>query len=97
MQETRRAVDALLTDGKVEIAESYMETRRRVFVEHGHPIRKLNQAYFAFNGTYAESPASVNPIGGQVRRLEKYIARLRRFHFSRFRRVQLRGVPGGSG
>ena len=71
MQETRRAVDALLADGEVEIAESYMETRRRVFVEHGHPIRKLNQAYFAFNGTYAESPASVNPIGGQVRRLRE--------------------------
>ena len=53
------------------MAESYMETRRRMFVEHGHPIRKLNQAYFAFNGTYAESPASVSPIGGQVRRLRE--------------------------
>ena len=61
MQETRRTVDALLAGGEIEIAESYMETRRRMFVEHGHPIRKLNQAYFAFNGTYAESPASVNP------------------------------------
>ena len=69
MQETRRAVDALLAGGEVDIAESYMETRRRMFVDNGHPIRKLNQAYFAFNGTYAESPASVNPIGGQVRRL----------------------------
>lgn len=71
MEETRRAVDALLADGEVEIAESYMETRRRMFVEQGYPIRKLNQAYFAFNGTYAESPASVNPIGGQVRRLRE--------------------------
>ncbi len=69
MQETRRAVDALLAGGEVEIAESYMETRRRMFVDNGHPIRKLNQAYFAFNGTYAESPASVNPIGGEVRRM----------------------------
>ena len=71
MQETRRAVDSLLAGGEVEIAESYMETRRRMFVERGHPIRKLNQAYFAFNGAYAESPASVNPIGGQVRRLRE--------------------------
>lgn len=71
MQETRRTVDALLAGGEVEIAESYMETRRRMFVDNGHPIRKLNQAYFAFNGTYAESPASVNPIGGQVRRLRE--------------------------
>lgn len=69
MQQTRRTVDALLVGGEVEIAESYMESRRRMFVDNGHPIRKLNQAYFAFNGTYAESPASVNPIGGEVRRL----------------------------
>ena len=69
MQETRRAVDALLAGGEVEVAESYMETRRRMFVDNGHSMRKLNQAYFAFNGTYAESPASVNPIGGEVRRL----------------------------
>ena len=71
MQRTRRAVDALLSSGKVEMAESYMESRRRLFVDNGHPIRKLNQAYFAFNGTYAESAASVNPIGGQVRRLRE--------------------------
>ena len=71
MQETRRTVDALLSRGEVEIAEAYMETRRGLFVNNGHPIRKLNQAYFAFNGTYAESPASVNPIGGQVRRLRE--------------------------
>ena len=71
MQETRQAVDSLLAGGEVEMAESYMETRRRMFVEHGHPIRKLNQAYFAFNGAYAESPASVSPIGGQVRRLRE--------------------------
>ncbi len=71
MRETRRAVDALLARGEVEIAESYMETRRRVFVEHGHPIRKLNQAYFAFHGAYAESPAAVSPIGRQVRRLRE--------------------------
>ncbi len=69
MRRTRLRVDELLSEGKVEEAETYMETRRRMFVANGHPIRKLNQAYFAFSGTYAESAASVNPIGGQVRRL----------------------------
>ncbi|MCZ6891732.1 MAG: hypothetical protein O7F09_04375, partial [Chloroflexi bacterium] len=29
-------------------------------------IRKLNQAYFAFHGTYADSPASVSPIHQQL-------------------------------
>lgn len=71
MRETRLTVDALLARDEIEIAEAYMETRRKLFVANGHPIRKLNQAYFAFNGAYAESPASVNPIGGQVRRLRE--------------------------
>ena len=69
MRETRLTVDQLLADGEVEEAEAYMEARRRLFAANGHSIRKLNQAYFAFNGTYAESDASTSPIGGQVRRL----------------------------
>ena len=69
MRETRIAVDRLLAAGQVELAESYMESRRRTFNDNGYPIRKLNQAYFAFNGSYADGPASVDPIGPQVRRL----------------------------
>ena len=46
-----------------------MEQRRLVFVENGFDIRKINQAWFAFNGTYAESSASVSPIGGQLNEL----------------------------
>ena len=42
-----------------------MEERRLLMVEHGYPIRVLNQAYFAFHGAYAESPASSSPIGAQ--------------------------------
>ena len=68
MNQTRRRVDALLDQGYIERAEAYMEHRRLLFVENGYPIRKLNQAYFAFYGTYADLPASVNPIGEQVRR-----------------------------
>jgi hypothetical protein len=66
MRETRLRVDELLEQGLVEEAEAYMETRRRLFVEHGHGIRKLNQAYFAFHGTYAVSPASSSPVAGQL-------------------------------
>ena len=68
MQETRLRVDELLASGRVEEAEAYMEERRRVFVENRFLIRKLNQAYFAFYGTYAESAASVSPIGDQLHR-----------------------------
>ena len=52
MDETRRRVDELLAAGQVEEAEAYMEERRRLFVENGYAIRKLNQAYFAFYGGY---------------------------------------------
>ena len=69
MHATRLRVDELLAQGKVLEAEAYMEERRRLFAENGHHIRKLNQAFFAFHGTYADSPASVSPIGGEVEQL----------------------------
>lgn len=71
MRETRQTADRLLAEGKIEEAEAYMEERRRLFVENGHAIRKLNQAFFAFNGTYADSPASVSPIGDQLHQLQE--------------------------
>lgn len=66
MRQTRLRVDELLAQGRIQEAEAYMEERRQLFWEHGYRIRKLNQAYFAFHGTYAESPASVSPIGDQL-------------------------------
>ena len=62
MHETRLRVDELLAEDRVEEAEAYMESQRQLFLENGYYIRKLNQAYFAFHGTYADSPASVSPI-----------------------------------
>ena len=69
MRVTRLRVDELLAQGKVGEAEAYMGERRQRFVANGHYIRKLNQAYFAFHGTYAASATSVSPIGGEVERL----------------------------
>ncbi|MBF8299101.1 MAG: hypothetical protein HW397_150, partial [Dehalococcoidia bacterium] len=71
MRETRVTVERMLTEGKVEEAEEYMEQRRQVLAENGYSIRKLNQAYFAFHGSYAERPGSVSPIGGQVRAIRE--------------------------
>ncbi len=73
MRETRLRVDELLAEGSIDEAEAYMEERRKLFVANGFNIRKLNQAYFAFHGTYADSPASVNPIGGQLQRLRSRV------------------------
>ena len=39
MRETRRTVDAMLAEGRLEEAEQYMEERRRVFVSNGYAIR----------------------------------------------------------
>jgi hypothetical protein len=72
MHTTRLAVDALLADGKVDEAEAYMEQRRVFMWEHGYHIRKLNQAYFAFYGAYADQPggaAGSDPVGAAVRAL----------------------------
>lgn len=74
MRETRMRVDELLAAGEVEEAERYMEERRVVFVENGYRIRRLNQAYFAFYGSYADEPGATgaDPIGPALRELRYY-------------------------
>jgi hypothetical protein len=69
MRATRLQLDALLAAGQVAQAEQYLARRRQDFVAAGFPIRKLNQAYFAFHGSYGDSPASVSPLDRQVRAL----------------------------
>jgi hypothetical protein len=72
MHTTRVTVDAMLAAGKIEEAEAYMEARREIFWQNGYTIRKLNQAYFAFYGAYADIPggaAGEDPVGPAVRAL----------------------------
>jgi hypothetical protein len=72
MHLTRVTVDQLLAEGKVEEAEAFMEQRRQFFWENGYRIRRLNQAYFAFYGAYADEPggaAGEDPVGTAVRAL----------------------------
>ncbi|NIN67685.1 MAG: hypothetical protein GTO63_23875 [Anaerolineae bacterium] len=74
MRKTRLRVEEFLAAGKVEEAEAYMEQRRQKLVEMGHYVRKLNQAYFAFYGSYAAGKgwaAETNPIGEQMRVLRE--------------------------
>ncbi len=68
MRETRVRVDELLAAGQIEDAEDYMEERREIFVANGYHIRKLNQAYFSFHGSYADQPgaAGEDPVGPTV-------------------------------
>jgi hypothetical protein len=79
LRQTRLVVDDLLEMGKVEAAEAYMEARRKYFWEHGYQIRKLNQAYFAFYGAYADEPggaAGEDPVGAAVRSMRAASPRL---------------------
>lgn len=69
MRETRLEADKLLAEGKVTEAEQYMEARRLKLVAQGYGIRKLNQAYFAFHGSYAVGASATDPIGGKLRAL----------------------------
>ena len=72
MRETRIETERLLEDGKIEEAEEYMRKRQWDLRLRGYYIRKLNQAYFAFRGRYADSAASVSPVGDQMRELRSY-------------------------
>ncbi len=66
MRETRLRTDELLAEGKIEEAERYMEARRIELQDHRIYLRKINQAYFAFTGSYGESGASVSPVASQL-------------------------------
>jgi hypothetical protein len=65
---TRTRVDEMLAAGQIGVAEAYMEARRQEFVANGYQIRKLNQAYFAFYGAYADEPGATgaDPVGPLV-------------------------------
>ncbi len=82
MHTTRVTADKLLAEGKIEEAEAYMEARREIFWQNGYTIRKLNQAYFAFYGAYADvpgGPAGEDPVGPAVRALRAQSASLADF------------------
>jgi hypothetical protein len=71
MKDLRREVDGLLAEGKVAEAESLMEERRQFLADHGYYIRRINQAYFAFHGLYADTSASSSPIGPKLEELRR--------------------------
>ena len=79
MRATRLVVDALLAGGHVEEAEAFMDARRRTFAENGYLLRVLNQAYFAFHGSYATGAAASDPIGPKLVQLRELSPSLRAF------------------
>ncbi len=84
MHTTRLEVDRLLAEGQIDQAERYMEERRIFFWENGYQIRRLNQAYFAFHGSYAADPGGAASeegvdLGQELRDLKVKINSYREF------------------
>jgi hypothetical protein len=79
MRDTRKKVDSLLAAGQINQAEKYMNEQQQFLASKGYHIRKLNQAYFAFYGTYADSPSSVDPIGANIQILKNQALSLKDF------------------
>lgn len=69
MHNLRVHVDQLLAQGKVADAEKAMDDERDYLAQHGINIRKINQAYFAFYGSYGTTAQSTNPIGPKVQQV----------------------------
>ncbi len=79
MREIRKTVDKYLGKGEIEQAEEFMEQKQQYLASMGRYIRKLNQAYFAFYGTYADRPTSISPIGLELKELRSQSASLKDF------------------
>ncbi len=83
MREVRTAVDALLAQGRVDEAESFMESSRQAMARQGYYLRKLNQAYFAFHGSYSDDVsvggAQGDDIGDRLHRLREASASVGEF------------------
>lgn len=79
MMETRIKTELLLKENKIIDAENYMENQRLIFVKNGYNIRKLNQAYFAFYSSYADSSASNTTIGNELNEFRNYFPDLENY------------------
>lgn len=69
LRQLRIDVEELLSSGRIEAAEALMEQRRLELAEGGVFFRRINQAFFASRAVYADTPASIDPIGPLVQAL----------------------------
>ena len=79
MKETRKNVDLLLKNNNILEAEKYMEEKRKKLENKGILIRKINQAWFAFHGTYTDSPTSVSPVFSILKKIQEDTENMKEF------------------
>ena len=66
MKNLRLEVDNLLFERKILEAEKLMKDSTLILNNNGFKIRKINQAWFAFNGTYGDSPSSTSNVDDEL-------------------------------
>jgi hypothetical protein len=66
LRDLRIEVDLLLLEGRVEEAEARMAEVREELRQEGIFFRRINQAFFAWHGSYAARPDAVDPLGPQI-------------------------------
>jgi hypothetical protein len=79
MTEIRKQVDDFLLRGEIKAAEDFMREKRQYLAAQGYYIRKLNQAYFAWHGTYANQPGFENQISQELMQLKEESISLKEF------------------
>ena len=79
LRDLRTEVDGMLAAGQIAAAEARMEDVRQQLVAKGVRIRRINQAYFAWYGTYTARPDSIDPLGAQVREIRQRTGSLHAF------------------
>ena len=79
LRDLRLEVDALLAEGRVAAAEARMEAGRGELAALGASYRRINQAFFAFRGGYADRPGAVSPYGPLLQNLRARSASLVEF------------------
>ncbi|MBI3968223.1 MAG: hypothetical protein HY329_21510 [Chloroflexi bacterium] len=77
LRRVRQRVDELIERGEVGAAEEYMRSERDRLESEGLYLRRLNQAFFAFYGNYAEGPGGgPDPVVSDVKTLRRRAASL---------------------
>jgi len=79
LRKLRLEVDGLLEAGRVQQAESRMEQLRLELCGAGYCLQRINQAYFAWYGTYAAREDSVDSLGPQLWELRERKGSLQSF------------------
>jgi hypothetical protein len=79
MRHTREIVDQFLRWGGWRMLRRTWKSAACSFVENGYAIRKLNQAYFAFHGSYGTGAAATSPLGPKLEELRSLTPDVRTF------------------